>query len=271
MRVSNRIISPSDAYSETWVERQIWQFVCFWWRLWQFDPAGAICKDMLFIWIETLYVQIYPSMEALATQASSINCPPAPDLTLRMLLFPPVLFSLGCLFAQTPVVLRSPQTDGLNVACCAIYYAMLWYCNAPNSYNDTARSVLRISIHKKTTNRGSQIPEPLLMFTSKRPLKAQISQGLSPFVQIELLKTGRAIQGQKIPPTTNYSLVTKQAVNKGLLTKWVIPTLLLTGKSGSGSFVVVVLWLPDYAIIYMRKLLGWLRLGWLKILSTILK
>ena len=52
-------------------------------------------------------------------------------------------------------------------------------------------------------------------------------------------------QGQKIFPTTSYSLVTQQAVTGGLLTKWVIPTLCLTGKSGGGSFVVVVLWLPD--------------------------
>ena len=45
-------------------------------------------------------------------------------------------------------------------------------------------------------------------------------------------------------PTASYSLVTKQAVTRGLLTRQDIPTLLLTGKRGSGSFVVVVLWLP---------------------------
>ena len=37
---------------------------------------------------------------------------------------------------------------------------------------------------------GSQIPEPLLIFTSKCALKAQISQGLGPSFQIELSKTG---------------------------------------------------------------------------------
>ena len=52
-------------------------------------------------------------------------------------------------------------------------------------------------------------------------------------------------QGQKIPPTTSYTLVTKQAVTRGLLTNRVIPSLFLTGQSGSGSFVVVALWLPD--------------------------
>ena len=53
-------------------------------------------------------------------------------------------------------------------------------------------------------------------------------------------------QGLKIPPLpVSYTLVTKQAVNGGLLTRRVIPTLLLTGTSGSGSIVVVVLWLPD--------------------------
>ena len=37
---------------------------------------------------------------------------------------------------------------------------------------------------------GSRIPEPLLSFTSRYPLRVQISQGLGPFFQIELLKTG---------------------------------------------------------------------------------
>ena len=62
-----------------------------------------------------------------------------------------------------------------------------------------------------------------------------------------------AIQGPKVPPTTSYSLVTKQAVTRGLLTKRVIPTLLLTGTSGSGSFVVVVLWLPDLAYYIISR------------------
>ena len=52
-------------------------------------------------------------------------------------------------------------------------------------------------------------------------------------------------QGQKIlPHTTSFSPDTKQALTRGLLTKWVIPTLFLTKQTCSGSFVVVVLWLP---------------------------
>ena len=52
------------------------------------------------------------------------------------------------------------------------------------------RSVLIISVCINS-NSGSQIPEPLLMFTSTCPLKVQIPQGLGPFVQIEFLQTGR--------------------------------------------------------------------------------
>ena len=51
-----------------------------------------------------------------------------------------------------------------------------------------ARSVLPISI-RWISNWGSRIPETLLVFTSKCPLKVQISQGLGPFSQIELLRT----------------------------------------------------------------------------------
>ena len=54
------------------------------------------------------------------------------------------------------------------------------------------QSVLMIPI-RQISNRGSQIPEPLLMFTSKCPLKVQTSQGLGPFSQIELLKTDRTL------------------------------------------------------------------------------
>ena len=38
------------------------------------------------------------------------------------------------------------------------------------------------------------------------------------------------IRGRQVPPTNSYSLVTKQAVTRGLLTKWVIPTLLRSGS-----------------------------------------
>ena len=55
------------------------------------------------------------------------------------------------------------------------------------------RSVLTMSICK-TSNRGPRIPEAMRVFTSKCPLKVQISQELGIFVQIELLKTGRAAE-----------------------------------------------------------------------------
>ena len=56
------------------------------------------------------------------------------------------------------------------------------------------------------------------------------------------------------PPTTSYcySLVTKPAVTRGLLTKRVITILLLTGKCGSGLFVVLALRLP---VLRIRKLI----------------
>ena len=50
------------------------------------------------------------------------------------------------------------------------------------------RSLLTISI-RKTSNLGSQLPEPSLMFTSTCPFTNQISKGLGPFVQIHLLNT----------------------------------------------------------------------------------
>ena len=45
-------------------------------------------------------------------------------------------------------------------------------------------------------------------------------------------------QGQIIPPTTTYSLVTKQAATGGLLTEWVIPTLFSNRK----QLVAVHVW-----------------------------
>ena len=56
------------------------------------------------------------------------------------------------------------------------------------------------------------------------------------------------LKGRKSTPTTSLSLVSKQAVTRGLFTKWVIPTLLLTRRRGGGSFVVVVLWLPNHIV-----------------------
>ena len=43
--------------------------------------------------------------------------------------------------------------------------------------------------HWTVSDRGSQIPEPLPTFTSRRPLTARISQGLDPPFQTELLNT----------------------------------------------------------------------------------
>ena len=60
----------------------------------------------------------------------------------------------------------------------------------PTAPSGPLRSVLIIST-PTMSNRGSQIPEPLLVFTSKCPWKLQISQGLGPLFHIELLKTGR--------------------------------------------------------------------------------
>ena len=50
---------------------------------------------------------------------------------------------------------------------------------------------LRPPVFTKCQVEVSQIPEPLLMFASTCPLRVQISQGLGPFFQIELLKAGR--------------------------------------------------------------------------------
>ena len=44
---------------------------------------------------------------------------------------------------------------------------------------------------RNVSHRGSQISEPLSMFDSKYPVKVQMSQGLGPFVHVELLTTGR--------------------------------------------------------------------------------
>ena len=52
------------------------------------------------------------------------------------------------------------------------------------------RSVLIITIYT-ISNRGSQIPEPLLVFTSTCPLTVQMSQGLGQFFKIGPSKAGR--------------------------------------------------------------------------------
>ena len=45
---------------------------------------------------------------------------------------------------------------------------------------------------KKNTFEGRKTQNRLLIVTSACPLKAQISQGLGPLFQIELLRTGRS-------------------------------------------------------------------------------
>ena len=55
-----------------------------------------------------------------------------------------------------------------------------------------------ISSMGNISNAGSRIPEPLLMLTSKCPLKVQVSQVLGTFFLIELLKTG--CMDQEHPP-----------------------------------------------------------------------
>ena len=47
-------------------------------------------------------------------------------------------------------------------------------------------------IHKNS-NRGSQIPERLLISTSKFPLKVKLSQGLQEVLKRELVKTDRNV------------------------------------------------------------------------------
>ena len=51
------------------------------------------------------------------------------------------------------------------------------------------------------SNGGSRILEPLLVFAVQCPLRVQISQGLGPFFQIELLKTGHtaAFPNPRVP------------------------------------------------------------------------
>ena len=55
-----------------------------------------------------------------------------------------------------------------------------------------SQPVLALSL-RKITSWGSKNPQTLLVFASACPPKVQISQGLGPFLQIELLKTGRAL------------------------------------------------------------------------------
>ena len=72
------------------------------------------------------------------------------------------------------------------------------------------RSILIISIHT-ISNLWSRIPEPLLISTSKYPLKVQISQGLGTLFQVELLKTGRTAWGRG-GPLTGHALLSRTSL-----------------------------------------------------------
>ena len=65
------------------------------------------------------------------------------------------------------------------------------------------RTVSSHTMNSQNFKLRSQIPEPLLIFSSKCPFRAQISQGLGPSSQIELLKTGRASSMHYITTTNN--------------------------------------------------------------------
>ena len=66
------------------------------------------------------------------------------------------------------------------------------------------RSVLIISV-REISNRGSRIQEPWLMFTSKCPLKVQISQGLEDYLKHKRLKSDRATVSSNIFSSRNLS------------------------------------------------------------------
>ena len=65
-------------------------------------------------------------------------------------------------------------------------------CRTPNGYGQlNSPTVSSQDFDHEISNGESRMPEPLLALTSKCPLNAQLSQGLGPFFQIELLKTSR--------------------------------------------------------------------------------
>ena len=87
------------------------------------------------------------------------------------------------LAVHTPETHNAPQTNTY------LSYANDNRAGAGDDQLGHPRSVLIIPIYT-ISNCGSQISEPLFVFTSKCPLKVQISRGLGPFSQIELFKTG---------------------------------------------------------------------------------
>ena len=66
-----------------------------------------------------------------------------------------------------------------------IYIYITYYISIIASPEGALRSVLINSI-RKTSNWGSRIQEPLLMFTSNCTLRVQTSKGLDPFLQIQM-------------------------------------------------------------------------------------
>ena len=81
--------------------------------------------------------------------------------------------------------------------------------------NNTAR---REESVRSISNRGSRTPEPLLMSTSKYPLKVQISQALGTFLQVKLFKTGRTANLRtKIMDFRGFDSLTREMLSQRLL------------------------------------------------------
>ena len=75
---------------------------------------------------------------------------------------------------------------------CNIYIYIYTCTSTQSNYRSaTLPSVLMISI-RNISNRGAQIPEPLLMFTSKRPLGVQTFPGSGPSFPDRAFETGRS-------------------------------------------------------------------------------
>ena len=97
------------------------------------------------------------------------------------------IHNIGCAISQESA---SAATSGVRTAA-------RWQMSTTSERPASAVDSHDFDSIRIISNRGSQIPEPLLIFTSKYTLKVQISQGLGSFFQIELLKTGRTSQQNK--------------------------------------------------------------------------
>jgi len=88
--------------------------------------------------------------------------------------------------------------------CCTIWWALkMLDGNIKRAILDKTYSTtfwgLPVTTICKISNRGSRIPDTSLGFTSRCPLKTQISKRLGPFLHIELLKTSLAPNPRNIP------------------------------------------------------------------------